>query len=290
MSLVVQIWPWLVAPALLLALLLLFALREHLARRLTARRRRRLPPAAQLRLPVVLAHGFMGFDELNVVGQRHAYFRAAHELLQQLDVAHYMTKVPPTASIHTRAEQLARQVRALAEPRVIVIAHSMGGLDARYAISRLGLAQQVAALVTVATPHHGTPIAEVGLALRDQAWLKRALDLIGWDLAALDELTPAHMAQFNAEIVDEPGVAYLSVVAAMERASRRVHRLLLPSFLYLQRRAGANDGLVPASSQPWGRVLCEVEADHWGQLGWSRHFDAAKLFERLFVDLKGMGF
>ena len=43
---------------------------------------------------------------------------------------------------------------------------------------------------------------------------------------------------------------------------------LSPLHAYLRRVAGANDGLVPVSSQYWGETLAEIEADHWQQVGW----------------------
>ena len=39
--------------------------------------------------------------------------------------------------------------------KVNIIAHSKGGLDARYAISKLGMAPYVASLTTMNTPHRG---------------------------------------------------------------------------------------------------------------------------------------
>ena len=42
------------------------------------------------------------------------------------------------------------------EPRVDVVAHSLGGVISRYAIQRLGMAKKVRTLVTMATPHQGT--------------------------------------------------------------------------------------------------------------------------------------
>ena len=47
------------------------------------------------------------------------------------------------------AEALAAAVRALPAGRVNIIAHSMGGLDARYAISKLGLGNRVASTKVV---------------------------------------------------------------------------------------------------------------------------------------------
>jgi triacylglycerol lipase len=72
----------------------------------------------------------------------------------------YVVRLPPMAGIARRAEAFAEQIQKIPGDRVNVIAHSMGGLDARYAISRLGLDARVASLTTIGTPHRGTPIAD----------------------------------------------------------------------------------------------------------------------------------
>ena len=51
-----------------------------------------------------------------------------------------------------------------------------------------------------------------------------------------------------------------------------------------------SDGIVPATSQRWGQVLREVEADHWAQVGWSLRFDAVALYEEILRELAVLGF
>jgi hypothetical protein len=36
-------------------------------------------------------------------------------------------------------------------------------------------------------------------------------------------------------------------------------------------------------------VLAEIEADHWAQIGWSRHFDAGHFYARLIRELEAAG-
>jgi hypothetical protein len=48
--------------------------------------------------------------------------------------------------------------------------------------------------------------------------------------------------------------------------------------------------MVPASSQRFGEVLAEIEADHWAQIGWSFSFDAVGLYEEILRELVGLGF
>jgi triacylglycerol lipase len=239
---------------------------------------RRAAPRAH---PIVLAHGFMGFGTIGVPGFRQDYFRGVAARLRKLGVEVYATRVAPVAGIEARADQLARQIRALGAERVNVIAHSMGGLDARVAIAEMGVADRVASLVTIGTPHHGTPLADGG------ASLLGGLRRLGVELAALDDLRTERMAELNRRVHDARGVVYLSYVGITAPHSANV--LLRPSVQFLERRAGPNDGLVPASSQRWGRVLGDIDADHWAQIGWSTQFDAGQFYEAVILRLRGLG-
>lgn len=239
---------------------------------------------------MVLAHGLLGFDEIRVGPLRRLYFKDIPVRLGLAGVEVHRPTVAMAGSISARAAQLAARVRAIPAPRVCIVAHSMGGLDARYAIAHCGLDGKVAALVTIGTPHRGTPIADLGTEmLGEKLGLRRAFSLVGLKLEAFYDLTSTRMEAFNRETADHRRTVYASVVAAMPDP-KRVHPLLLPSYLYLRERIGANDGLVPRDSQRWGDVLAEVEADHWAQVGWSRRFDAAALYERIIQELRGWGF
>ncbi len=127
---------------------------------------------AKTRHHVVLVPGFFGFGNLGsltyFVGVKQALEKNFEE--QQVEVE--VTEVPtlPTASIRHRAarvlETLAR-VSTDGAP-IHVIGHSTGGLDARLAIAptaslpttvEFAPYEHVRSLVTVATPHFGTPLA-----------------------------------------------------------------------------------------------------------------------------------
>ena len=276
-------WELLLLAALLVVLALVgvgWSRRARLRDRIPARR------APRLRHPVILAHGMLGFDEIAVAGRRHQYFRKITDALSGLDAKFHTPRVPAAAPIAVRAEQLRALVDELPGERVNVIAHSMGGLDARYAISRLGLRDRVASLVTIGTPHQGTPVADLGAGIVP-AGVSRALSRV-LDVRALHDLTTDALERFNREVPDAPGVAYCSVVG--RSVLTQTNPLLWPSHAYLSARSGANDGLVPSASQGWGKVIREVEADHWAQIGWSLSFDAVGLYEDILRELVGLGF
>ena len=232
-------------------------------------------------LPVVLVHGLFGFDRIGIPGARFDYFRGIAKHLGSLGCHAHAVKLPAASSVPARAKELVAAIEALQHDRIDLIAHSLGGLDARYALAHLGLAKRVRSLVTVGTPHRGTPIAD--LALRGPiGWAHRLLRALGLPVEAVEWLSTEALERFNREVPDVPGVRYACVVGGMRRADSVVALPLVPAHAYLRKVAGANDGLVPIASQYWGETLAEIEADHFAQIGWRvamRHtFDALGLY------------
>lgn len=90
--------------------------------------------------PIVLAHGLMGFDEFRLVGNLLPgikYWRGITDAYQQNQIECITTAVPTTGSIEERAMALHEQIKAKAAGKdVNIVAHSMGGLDSRYLISK----------------------------------------------------------------------------------------------------------------------------------------------------------
>src|SRR5205814_1162022 len=129
--------------------------------------------------------------------------------------------VPPFGTVAIRAKALAAAiVGVLAEThaaKVNIVAHSMGGLDAREVISVLGYGDRVASLTTISTPHRGSHIADVILrsapGQSDDARAAFAkifgqkpedVDLEG----AFTDLSEKHAAAFQATHPDDARVYY----------------------------------------------------------------------------------
>jgi triacylglycerol lipase len=232
-------------------------------------------------LPVVLVHGLFGFDRIGVPGARFDYFRGIAKHLDELGCHAHAVKLPPARSIPTRAKELAAAIEALPHDRIDLIAHSMGGLDARYAIAHLGLARRVRSLVTIGTPHRGSPIAD--LVLRGPlGWAHKTMRVVGLPIEAVEALSTDALERFNREVPNVPGVRYACVVGGIHRRDTSIALPLVPAHAYLRRVAGPNDGLVPVASQYWGETLAEIEADHFAQIGWRvtlrGSFDALGLY------------
>lgn len=217
---------------------------------------------------VFLHHGLFGFGNFDLGTVRMRYFSGGIEpSLIRCGCTVFSTQVHPTAGIEQRARELKvhilRQLRAIGKPRarVIVIAHSMGGLDARYMVARLGMADRVEALVTIATPHRGSAYADwvfenLGRKLRGID-LARKLNI---ELSALADLRTGAMARFNDAVEDGKDVDYYSI-ATFQKPSRIAPFLLIPHRVVFERE-GENDGVVSVASAIWGRHLDTWQTDH----------------------------
>jgi triacylglycerol lipase len=182
------------------------------------------PQGTATQFPLVLAHGFNGSpeNEWGVHPDIIAELRAdGHEV--------YVARVAPFQSVSVRGQQLADEIdRALAEfgaEKVNIIAHSMGGLDSRFAISSLDYASKVSSLTTISTPHRGTQVADAALGLIPGK-LDAGIDAVvsafagtfttdelandGELRAAFESLSEASLLEFNKTVLDADNVYYQS--------------------------------------------------------------------------------
>ena len=233
----------------------------------------------KLRSPVVLVHGLFGFDRLEVAGLTMArYFPGIVECLATPGNRVLVPSLSPTAGIAERARQLKNFLlkNSPGEP-VHLVAHSLGGLDSRWMISRLGMADRVLSLTTLGTPHRGTVFAD--WAIGNFAWaLRPTLELMGMPTAAFDDLTVAKCRAFNDEVADAPGVRYFSV-AGRHSGSLRHPEWLLP-YNIVRQAEGDNDGVVSVASATYGDSLDLWEGDHFSLVNWLHPFGVNRGFGR----------
>lgn len=215
----------------------------------------------RLNVPIVLVHGLLGFGELRVGNRQVAcYFPGIPEHFRAAGNRVFLARVSPTGSIAQRAAQLKDYLNQVSphEP-VHIIAHSMGGLDARYLISRLGMAKRVLTLTTLGTPHHGSAFADWSIH-RLEGMFRPLLEFIGLPSEAFYELTTERCRLFNCEVPDAPNVRYFSVAGQISLSWPA------PEWQLSQRivaaAEGPNDGVVSIASATYGE-LCDIwEGDH----------------------------
>lgn len=238
------------------------------------------PPLIQTRHPLVLMHGFGALAAVRRGGQLHGTALA----LRQHGVLAYAPNVAPYNPVAVRAAQwevhLNRILDETKADRLNLVAHSMGGLDARYLIRERGLHDRIATLTTISTPHHGTPLCAF-LAARPErlrGWIERLLNGLGAASMAeveadarqaLAEMLPAYTCEtFNPSVPDHPSVRYYSFAGRAGKGTDVTINpfLLLPNRI-VYRAEGENDGYVSVESARWGTFLGTIDADHTLQIG-----------------------
>lgn len=251
------------------------------------------------RHPIVLVHGIAGWAQVG----RWAYFYGVPQRLRGLRQEVLVVQLNPLHSILVRAGELAHQIQtAYPDPlvRVNIIAHSMGGLDARAAIVHYGLAPRVASLTTICTPHRGSAVADVAVG-RLSGNVQQSIDLllnrVGLDWSAVIDLTSDHLRlSFNPATPDDGRVYYQSYAARSDPfnlAGNRMQAFLWPGWFISVAHGGDNDGLVSVDSARWGAYRGELPTDHGGavgQLPGKSPFDHLRFYEDLARDLYRMGF
>ena len=206
---------------------------------------------------IVIVHGMLGFGRVQALRTGRIYFSGLSEALGA-DV--YFPALPGNGRIVDRARVLADFLAALPHQRIAIIAHSMGGLDARYLIHHLDPQHRVRDLITLATPHHGSAVADIAQNSRSAVYgLVRALTR-----PALDDLRSDACARFNRETPNRADVSYRSYTAC--RAVRDMPIWLRPFAKVFGNTA--NDGLVSIASGQWGDHVATLAANHFELAGW----------------------
>lgn len=108
--------------------------------------------------PIILVHGIVIKDMLFIKS-----FGKIDKKLKDEGFCVYKSKVDGFGTIENNARVLKEEILKILEDekceKVNIIAHSKGGLDAKYMICELGMEDKVASLTTLCTPHKGSPIA-----------------------------------------------------------------------------------------------------------------------------------
>ncbi|PVH15521.1 uncharacterized protein CXQ87_003363 [Candidozyma duobushaemuli] len=220
--------------------------------------------------PIVLCHGLSGFDTLNLFelpqfadtdlemiaesvqgsGISVNYWHGIEDALTKAGASVITARVPPFGTIDQRAERLDALLREKCEDheekthgerlKINIVGHSMGGLDARYLISKLQTDKspyEVVSLTTIGTPHHGSECADF----------------------VMDILTTSFLKEFNKEVTNNSNVSYFSYGASMPPHGVCVFRATYEIIKHeIQKRGGThweNDGMVSVESSKWGEYL-----------------------------------
>jgi triacylglycerol lipase len=201
----------------------------------------------------------------------------------------YHSSVSWAADVNTRAEDLKKNILKTLEKenckKVNIIAHSMGGLDARHMLfnDRLSgkIHNRIASVTTISTPHEGSPFADWGT--NNLPHVIPIAQKLGLDLNAFKDLRTDKCRKFNSstEVMNfekecEKNIIFQSYAGRQDFWS--IFDALKLSFYIIEKKEGDNDGLVSVASAKWrDRYFKGVleNTDHLNEIGW---WDSAQMY------------
>lgn len=222
---------------------------------------------------IVLAHGILGFGSI-FPDQSVNYFNGIKNLYQLLGHDVVCPTVPALGSLAVRAAELECEILEKwpdnSEP-LFALAHSMGGLDCRRLIATSKeLKGKFKRLITIATPHFGSPVADIvlnppeflGVSLVQ--WL---VDFFAKDAGALNDLKARQILQDQTA----EGVEYLCIGCDSSITSPH-STLFAATWLACNQLRVLNDGVVSLDSASITNNASDLwrvwPLDHGGAIGW----------------------
>ena len=252
--------------------------------------------------PVVLVHGMMAKDF-----RLWRAFRGISDFLRKEGVTVYVTNQDGVGGIVTNARQLRDEILEILKKehceKVNIVAHSKGGLDARYMITHLGMEGHVASLTTLSTPHHGSGLSGKLLAL-PRFIAKIAAFFIDLTFRILGDrqpdvlqlgadLTAEAMEQFNRDTPNAPSVYYQSYSSSVGNTKSI---LFIPYQVSRYCEQDATDGMVSVSSSQWGNYRGDMGSgtDHFKMVGVygseKQLADVGQFYLHVIQELQNAGF
>ncbi|ODV59482.1 alpha/beta-hydrolase [Ascoidea rubescens DSM 1968] len=226
------------------------------------------------------------------------YWRGIKEILEANGSKVITASVPPFDSIEDRAKKLNNSIenyidndpyfekyknsdKSPGQLKFNLIAHSMGGLDSRYLISKIDKKRYgISSLTTISTPHHGSEFADFLSNLLQTYKIPQQVVP-----PSLSQLTTSYLnEQFNKSVVNDPSVSYYSYGAQFTPTYRNLFNI---PWRVVNKAAGDNDGLVcilqivrlemAETSEFLIRPIEREDKDQWVQL-WSGKTDSYLTF------------
>ena len=237
------------------------------------------PEIFRTKYPILLCHGFGAIGSLVKPSPLHDPCM----LMREHGIIAFAPNIVPYASIETRAKNWVRIIKAVCTQydldKVNVVAHSMGGLDMRHALAHLGIQDKVASLTTIASPHHGTFLADLVLKT-PEILTERISEVVDWfgnnvypneksdAIGSVEQLTIGYVKdQFNEDTPDPEGIPIFSYGAAVGKGTNYT---LNPIFKFqnvqIFEKEGVNDSFVSVESSKWGEYMGCVNISHLNQI------------------------
>ncbi len=215
------------------------------------------------RYPIVLVHG---------LGMKDTFFMKSwgwiDRILRVQGYTVYKSNVDGFGTVESNAKQLKEEIGKILEEtgaeKVNIIAHSKGGLDAKYMIQQMDMAKQVASLTTLCTPHKGSPIASFVMRFPRAAvkyaafWVNLAYKILGDktpdSFTACEELKRTESLEEETVNVAD-GVLCQSFSAAIRPGEDAADFVMTIPMMFSRfiEKGRITDGLVPRDSAIFGK-------------------------------------
>lgn len=259
------------------------------------------PEIIQLKHPILLCHGYGAIASL--VKPSPLYDVAL--LLRAHNVLAFAPNIVPYAKIETRAQGWVKLIEELIgelpHQKINIVAHSMGGLDMRYALSNLGIAKHVASFTTISTPHRGTSLAELTLKTPD-AIREKLGDFLDWmgdriyphtksdSVGSAAQLTRTYITeQFNPSTPNIDDIPYYSYSSAVGKGTPEPIRVITRyQNKHIYDLEGPNDGMVSVESAKWGEHIETSNLSHLEQMNMRVKDNREVLYNTFWLDVVKM--
>jgi triacylglycerol lipase len=237
--------------------------------------------------PIVLVHGILGFDDsTGMLGGAVKYWGNLSQYLRDQGAPVLTPGTNPMDHSMDRAKDTATQVEywmaANGYSKVHLIGHSQGGPVTRYMFNNLPIKYKIATVSTVNGVNHGTPIADIGLAVIPD-FLEPFVATIVNTFASLIYVAGGHPSSQDViamtqslsisytEGVFNPAnprtykvYSYGSKMAWADLIQHPLMGLTYPATwaggLFYSGVSADNDGVVPLSAQKWGTWMGSPDA------------------------------
>ncbi len=201
----------------------------------------------------------MGFRDGKI-----CYWGRIPEVLRKYGADVYFGCQDANASVESNCRILKTSLEnVLAETgaeKVNIIAHSKGGIEARYLISSMGMGRCTASLTTLSTPHRGSRTMDKFMKFPKFLLIagSRVFDFfqgLGGDknpdtYRCLEQLTTVFMESFNSQNPDDSSVYYQSYAFKMKDPFSDI--IMTIPYIVVRLLNGESDGMLAPDEAAWG--------------------------------------
>ncbi len=145
-------------------------------------------------------------------------------------------------------ELLAAKIKEISQryggKKIVIVAHSKGGVDTQAALVRYNAYPYVSRVITLSTPHHGSELADLAYS----SWAGWLADLVGSQSPGTSSLQTSYMQYFRSEMNKDPDVnkvPFYTMSGDKWSGSSKASYTFGGAYLSL---FGSNDGVVTTAS------------------------------------------